>query len=436
MEQLEQLVGSTLDHRYRLLDVRGAGGSAVVFRAQDLLLRRTVAIKLLRKKAVWRRGKDGTSPAGPPDRVTEVARDAEMGYISRAAFLREALAATHLSHPNVVRVYDVSPSKAHPYIVMEYVEGVSLSARIAERGALPTEEILRVAEAVLDALAEAHAQGIIHRDIKAQNILMTEKGEIKIADFGIAEVPGERGRILQNKVLATADTVSPEGASGEPVDERSDLYSFGVVLYQMATGKLPFIDDDPETVAFLHIHEPPRYPSTLCPDIPQGLEQLILSAMEKDPARRPQSAAAMLSALRRLRRDPHRPLPRLRRVTPSDVLRRLGELGASLVAVFGILAALVAGATLFPILNGGMTHPVTVVSVSDVVGLPAEEARTRLVALDPRIRVSLVYTYAKEAEAGTVLAVFPTPDTYLKLDGEDDCVTLILTVATHDTAAS
>ena len=105
------------------------------------------------------------------------------------------------------------------------------------------------------------------------------------------------------------------------------------------------------------------------------------------------------------------------------------------MAVFGILAALVAGATLFPILNGGMAHPVTVVSVSDVVGLPAEEARTRLVALDPRIRVSLVYTYAKEAEAGTVLAVFPTPDTYLKLDGEDDCVTLILTVATHDTAA-
>ncbi len=436
MEQLEQLVGSTLDQRYRLLDVRGTGGSAVVFRAQDLLLRRTVALKLLRSKAVWPQGRGGNASPSPPDRVTEVARDAEMGRISREAFLREALAASHLSHPNVVSVYDVSPSPIHPYIVMEYIEGVPLSSRIAEQGALSHEEVLRVAEAVLDALTEAHAQGIIHRDIKAQNILITEKGDIKIADFGIAHVPGQRGRILQNKILATVDTVSPEGARGGAVDERSDLYSLGVVLYQMATGRLPFVDDDPETVAFLHIHEPPRYPSILQPDIPRGLEQLILVAMEKDPDRRPQSAAAMLSAVRRLRRDPHRSLPRLRRVTFFDLVRRVGGSGASLAVVLGMLAALVTGSTLFPVLNGSMAHPVTVVSVTDVIGLSATEAEARLAALDPRIRVAFVYTYAPNTEEGAVLAVLPDPGTYLKLDGEDDCITVTLTVSTHDTAAS
>ncbi len=436
MEQLEQLVGRTLDHRYRLLDVRGAGGSAVVFRAQDLLLQRTVALKLLRGEAGW--GGKGTSGASssPASEEEQAARAAEIEKINRAAFLREALAASHLSHPNVVTVYDVSSSFSHPYIVMEYIDGVPLSSYIEQRGALSTEEILRVAEAVLDALSEAHAQGIVHRDIKAQNILMTESGEIKITDFGIAQVPGERGCILQNKVLATVDTVSPEGAKGEPVDERSDLYSLGVVLYQMATGRLPFVDEHPETVAFLHINEPPRYPSTYWPDIPMGLEQLILTAMEKEPNRRPQSAAVMLAAVKRIRRDPHRPLRRFGRVGFFDILGRVGRLSVPLTVALGMLSALVTGAVLFPILSGSTAHSVTVISVSDVVGLSAAEAEAQLSSLDPRIGVTRMYVYAPEAVEGTVLAVTPAFGTHLKLDGAGDRVTLMLTVSTHDIAAS
>ncbi len=449
---LRRLVGSTLDRRYQLLRVLGEGGSAVVFYGTDLLLSRPVAVKVLyngespssRKEAPPKTPSvsdkiESYYTGAIPQRSGETAamrriRIEERRRIARAAFAREALAASHLSHPNIVTVYDVSPEGDHPYIVMEYIEGESLAAIIKSEGASPAEEVLAVTEAILEALDEAHSHGVVHRDIKADNILITPRGEIKITDFGIANTPEQNGRILPNKILATADTVSPEAATGEPVDERSDLYSLGVVMYQMATGRLPFVDDNPEAVALLHINERPRRPSIYAPRIPCGLEELILAALEKDPARRPQSAAAMLAAVRRLKKDPHRPV-RFARITFRDFWRRLSSFRTPIAVGLGLAAALLLGAIVAPFFSNWGAYPVTIVEVSNVIGLSAAEAEARLADIDPRIKVARVYAYAPDVGEGTVLAVDPSPSTLLKLDGEKDIVTVTVTVATHDPTA-
>ncbi len=450
---LRKLVGSTLDQRYRLLRILGEGGSAVVFYGTDLLLSRPVAVKMLYngESPLPRRGAPRVSPvaAGRTAMLSEdvtlartgetaamrAARVEERRRIARAAFVREAQAASRLAHPNIVTVYDVSAGGEHPYIVMEYVEGEALSAIIKEEGASPADEVLIVAEALLEALDEAHSHGVIHRDIKAQNILITAKGEVKITDFGIANTPEENGRILPDKILATADTVSPEAATGDPVDGRSDIYSLGVVLYQMATGRLPFIDDNPEAVAYHHIHDRPRRPSLYAPGLPRGLEELILAALEKDPARRPQSASAMLTAVRRLKKDPTQPL-RFSRIDFGDILRRIGNFRLPIAIGLGVVAAILLGVLLIPLFGSTAAHPVTVIEISDVIGKTADTAKAEIEALDSRITVKIVEASVNDAALdGTVLSISPDKNTLLKLDGEDDLVTVTITVAKYTPAS-
>ena len=204
--------------------------------------------------------------------------------------------------------------------------------------------------AVLEALICAHENGVVHRDIKGQNILLLPQGGVKVTDFGIAAIGGGRAFTLAGKVLGTADTMSPEQAGGETVDARSDLYSLGALMYRMATGHFPFEDEDPQTVAFLHRTEPPRYPSTWNPDIPRGLEQIILTALEKEPSKRFQSAASMLAAVKKLAHN------------PRHVFRRFSERAPLLHPSFPQNAV-------FPIFCGGMAAVFLILLLFAFLGL-------------------------------------------------------------------
>ena len=344
MEQLENLVGATLDGRYLLQAVIGHGASAVVFSARDLLLDRPVALKMLRSEA---------APASGSQKETRedlLARTEEARRVNRSAFVQESRVAARLSHPSIVTIFDVCPYTDNPYIVMELVRGIPLSDRMAKLGLLPTSEVLAVAHAVLEALICAHENGVVHRDIKGQNILLLPQGGVKVTDFGIAAIGGGRAFTLAGKVLGTADTMSPEQAGGETVDARSDLYSLGALMYRMASGHFPFEDEDPQTVAFLHRTEPPRYPSTWNPDIPRGLEQIILTALEKEPSKRFQSAASMLAAVKKLAHN------------PRHVFRRFSERAPLLHPSFPQNAV-------FPIFCGGMAAVFLILLLFAFLGL-------------------------------------------------------------------
>ena len=412
MDRLENLVGQVLDNRYRLEHVKGAGGTAVVFLAEDTLLSRPVAIKMLRSVAA--------RPAGGE-------KDEEARRINRHAFRQEAMAASVLSHPNTVAIYDVSPAMENPYIVMEYIEGESLADRVKREGALQTAEVVRITAAVLSALSEAHEQGIIHRDIKAQNILLSSDGQVKVTDFGIACIDGTEGLSLPGRVIGTVDTISPEQASGGEIDARSDLYSLGILMYQMATGSLPFTGD-PETVAFMQVNEKPKYPSTLNPAIPAGVEDMILIALEKDARDRFPSATAMQAALRRVAKAPDRPLRRIRGGGPA-VSRFLMKHGTPLFVGIGVL---VAALCVYAVITFARVQPLPSVTV---VELPAFTVYTddASLALDARILIEVEYVYRPDLAEGTVLSQYPAAGARLKLDGENDRETLTLQVSTKKT---
>ena len=420
MTELEKMVGKLLDERYQLHSVIGRGGSAVVFLAEDLLLHRRVAIKILRTGSALQTDADG--------KPIESERACEIEQRNRAALRREGLAAAMLAHPAIVTVYDASAEGEHPYIVMEYVEGHSLAAICEEEGILPLARILYIGCEVLSALEEAHANGIVHRDIKPENILLTPSGGVKVTDFGIAQFAHTRDHTANGRVLGTADTISPEQASGKRVDARSDLYSLGVVLYRMATGYYPFEGDDPDTLAYMHVSEPPRYPSTLNPDIPFGLEQILLTALAKQPEERFASAAAMRRALERLAADPGHRFRRFGTARhPFSWLSGIARRGAWLPIACGALVAAFAVTLGILFLPSDPRPTVTVLEIPTYVG--TRVSRNEEFSLDERITVRYIYEETDSYPAGTVLHQSPAAGTLLKLDGEGDSATLTLTVA-------
>jgi serine/threonine protein kinase len=265
-----------LSNRYRIEDLLGVGGMARVFRGTDLVLGRTVAIKVL---------------------ADHLARDPR----SVERFRREAQAAAGLSHPGIVSVYDTGSDGDDHYIVMEHISGRTLADLEAEVGRFPPERAAEIAEAVASALAHAHGKGIVHRDIKPGNIMITPSGEVKVMDFGIARALGGQSFTQTATVLGTATYFSPEQAMGERVDARSDLYALGVVLYEMLAGRAPFAGDSPVSVAYQHVREQPEPPSRWNPDVDSELESIVLKSMAKDREVRYQSAEEMQRELRRLR---------------------------------------------------------------------------------------------------------------------------------------
>ncbi|MDH6426841.1 serine/threonine protein kinase [Paenibacillus odorifer] len=266
------MIGHELGGRYQVIERIGGGGMALVYRAHDILLNRNVAIKVLRNQFV---------------------HDEE--FIRR--FRREAQSAASLSHPNVVSIYDVGQEDEIHYIVMEYIEGQNLNEIIKERAPLQVDESVRIASQICDALDHAHQNQIIHRDIKPHNILIGRNGRVKVTDFGIARAVTSTTITQTGSVVGSVHYFSPEHAKGVSTGEKSDLYSLGIVLYQMLTGSLPFLGESPISVALKHLQEEFEEPKLLNPLIPQSVENVILRSMRKNPEERYDSAKEMLQDL-------------------------------------------------------------------------------------------------------------------------------------------
>jgi serine/threonine-protein kinase len=277
---MDQNIGRMLNDRYEILDVLGVGGMAVVYKAKCHRLNRLVAVKVLKP---------------------ELAADKDI----RSRFHDESKAVGMMSHPNIVNVFDVNQDGDMDYFVMELVDGITLKQYIHRRGGvLNWREALHFTVQILQGLDHAHSRGIIHRDVKPQNIMVLRDGSVKVADFGIATIQDAQ-RTVTGEALGSVHYISPEQAKGSAVDERSDLYSTGVVLYEMLTGRLPYEGDSPVAVAIQHINSIPLAPRELNPDIPVGMEQITMKAMAQDREMRYPNAQAMLADLETFRRKPN-----------------------------------------------------------------------------------------------------------------------------------
>lgn len=277
---MDQYIGKLLDNRYEILERIGTGGMAVVFKGRDHRLNRLVAIKILKD---------------------DLAKDAEF----RRRFHDESQAVAMLSHPNIMAVYDVSRSEQVEYIVMELIDGITLKQYMQRKGGpLSWKESLHFITQIMKALSHAHGRGIIHRDIKPQNIMVLRDGSIKVTDFGIARLASAAQSTLTQEALGSVHYISPEQARGSRIDGRSDIYSAGVVLYEMLTGRLPFEGDTPVSVAIQHINSIPLAPRELNPDIPEALEAITMKAMAPKVENRYRNADDMLCDLEEFRKDP------------------------------------------------------------------------------------------------------------------------------------
>lgn len=276
---MDNYIGKMLDNRYEILEQIGTGGMANVYKARCHRLNRLVAVKILKD---------------------EYAQDAD--FLRR--FHTESQAVAMLSHPNIVSVYDVSKSSENQYIVMELIDGISLKEYMQKKGALTWREALHFITQIMKALEHAHSRGIIHRDIKPHNIMTLRDGSVRVTDFGIAHLATTQNTLTPKEALGSVHYISPEQAKGEKLDFRTDIYSAGVVLYEMLTNKLPFDGETPVAVALQHINSTPVRPREINPDIPEGLEEITMRAMNCDINKRFPSATEMLKSLEEFRQDP------------------------------------------------------------------------------------------------------------------------------------
>lgn len=279
---MDNYIGKLLSNRYLIQEIIGVGGMAVVYKALDNFDNKTVAVKILKE---------------------EFSSDDDF----RRRFKNESKAVAVLSHPNVVKVYDVSFGETLQYIVMEYVDGITLKQYIQQKGALSLREVVLIGTQILRALQHAHEKGVIHRDIKPQNImLLRDNKTIKVADFGIASFHNKGDtRTMTDGAIGSVHYISPEQAKGEPVDNKTDIYSVGVVFYEMLTGRVPFQADSAVSVAIMQLQKEAVSPSRIKPDIPYGIEQITMRAMKKSKRDRYQSASEMLLDLDEFRRNPN-----------------------------------------------------------------------------------------------------------------------------------
>ncbi len=276
---MDKNIGKKLDGRYEITELIGEGGMADVYKAVDVVDGKNIAVKILKK---------------------EFAESEE--FLRR--FRNESKAIAVLSHPNIVKIYDVGFSEKIQYIVMEYIDGITLKEYIENERVLSWKDAVHFVTQILRALQHAHERGIVHRDIKPQNIMMFTDGTIKVMDFGIAKFAREEGKTATDQAIGTVHYISPEQARGDITDAKSDLYSVGVMLYEMLTGQKPFDTDNPVSIAVMHMHNVAELPRRINPDIPVPLEEIIVHAMEKVPDDRYQTAIEMIKDIDRFKADP------------------------------------------------------------------------------------------------------------------------------------
>ncbi len=279
MDKYEGFVGKVLDGRYKILELVGIGGMACVMKAQDLVMNRIVAIKILNDEY------NGNEQA-------------------EARFIDESKAVAMLSNKYIVSVYDVAIYPDIKYIVMEYLDGITLREYLDNKGAISWKEACVYISQILRALEHAHSKGVVHRDIKPQNVILMKNGDIKVTDFGIAKLPNAVSEQRDERAIGTVYYISPEQACGKETDYYSDIYSVGVMFYEAVTGTLPFIAETPMDVAMMQVNDDPVHPRDIVLDIPVGVSQIILKAMEKSPSDRFMSAHTMVKAIEWVIRNP------------------------------------------------------------------------------------------------------------------------------------
>ena len=442
---MDQYIGKLLDNRYEILELVGTGGMAKVYKARCHRLNRLVAIKILRE---------------------DLSQDAEF----RRRFHDESQAVAMLSHPNIVAVYDVSRGGDMDYIVMELIDGITLKQYMQKKGApLNWREALHFITQIMRGLSHAHSRGIIHRDIKPHNIMVLRDGSVKVADFGIARLTSANQSSLTQEALGSVHYISPEQARGSHIDARSDIYSAGVVLYEMTTGRLPFEGESPVSVAIQHINSIPLSPRDINPDIPEALQEITMKAMCPDANERYLSADDMLTDLEEFRKNPNinfdytsedlkpgdeptRPVPvgpihtkeephreeRRREEQPPRPRRRVeedmddyddrrGPVWPILLAV-GAIIAFIAGVIwfLWSSFFSGIVNPETLsFQVPDLQGMTLTEIRQDSEITDKFEVVEGTFVPSEEFEAGEVVDQMPKKGEMVKAnEGEKVTITV------------
>jgi beta-lactam-binding protein with PASTA domain len=414
-----------LGERYEIGGVLGRGGMAEVHRGRDLRLGREVAVKVLRQ---------------------DLARDPSF----QVRFRREAQAAASLNHPAIVAVYDTGEDRtstgATPYIVMEYVEGDTLRDVLRREGVLPPERAMSLAADICGALDFSHRNGIVHRDVKPGNVMITPQGTVKVMDFGIARAVSDSAATMTSTaaVIGTAQYLSPEQARGEGVDARSDVYSVGCLLYELVTGAPPFTGDSPVAVAYQHVREDPRLPSSINPRVPAELDAILLKAMSKNPANRYQSAAEMRNDLMRaLAGQRVEATPVMGDAEKTTILAATRGYGYGdedwddaderertkrkrrIIAIVSVLAVLlIGGAIALAVAMSGDDDPPPVPQVQVPAGLVGQDEATATQTLETAgLEVGDVTTQASTAEQeGKVIETSPASGAMVERGSEVDLV--------------
>lgn len=392
------LEGRVLGNRYELIEKVGNGGMATVYKATDMVLKRYVAVKILRD---------------------EFTTDEE--FIKR--FETEAQSAARLTHPNIVSIYDVGVDAGIYYIVMELIQGKTLKEIIVEeKGPLPWKWSVNVAIQIASALEMAHKNNIIHRDIKPHNIIITEDGIAKVTDFGIAKAVSNSTITAFGKTIGSVHYFSPEHARGGYTDAKSDLYSLGVVLYEMVTGRVPFDADTPVSIALKHMQEPPVPPIEVNPNLPEALNNIILKALQKDPMYRYQTATELLVDLRKALKNPngdfveqeeYDPTAKTQRISTDEIAKKSKKKGkfAEFIEKHKALSIFIGLILLFFIAFGltmlilHFTNPKEV-DVPTVVGLTKEEAKSKIENAKLQFQIESE-EYNTDVEAGKVISQDP-----------------------------
>ncbi len=392
------MIGKTFGGRYSIQEKIASGGMAEVYRAHDITLNRTVAVKILYSRYA-----------------------AEAGFVAR--FRREAQAAANLNHPNIVNIYDWGSEDSTYYIVMEFITGRTLKDIIAEQAPMDEPTIINIGRQVAAALSHAHSHNLIHRDIKPHNIIITEDGKVKVTDFGIAR--STTSTMTQTgSILGTANYLSPEQAQGNEVGSVSDIYSLGIVLFEMATGQVPFTGDSPVAIALKHIHEAPPLPRRLNPNLPVNLQEVIVKAISKHPSDRYQSAEELSEDLGRCAKGlPIAPasaggaetivIPRISAAKKVEEKEEEPE-KPSRRKLAWIIAAIVIAILLIGGIAGGLFYiNSTTVRVPDITDLSKTQATTMLAKKKLKLSVTDSVFNAKY-KRGRIIQQSPEPDAKLR----------------------